>query len=188
MKSFLIIATLLILTAGTIYFFVFEKDSQKDETKLTTSETTDLTTIQSTRPMDGPDSFALNVCEEVSQEIVENTIGKSIEEVESLSSGTDTNCKYFTNVDKYEHILIQVNYLSAENQKSGQEMTGRTVTSDKSIPMENFLAFQDDGLINAIYLVMTPDKFVRVDRTANTANDEQLLDLAKQVAEIILGR
>ncbi len=187
MKSFLVASALLILAAGTIYFFVSGTSPQEDETRPPTSELKDSTVVPSTRPMDGPDSFALDVCEEVSKEMVENIITKSIVEVESSSTSTDTNCKYFTDTEKYEHVLIQVSYLSVENQKSGQEMMERRITSDESIPMENFLAIQEDGLINAIYLVMSPEKFVRVDRTANTADEEQLLELAKQVAEIILG-
>lgn len=187
MKNILIGVALLILVTGTIYFFVSERSSEKNEVKLTTSEETDPKTTLSVRPMEGPDSFALDVCEEVSQAMVEDILGKPVEKIESSSTSVDTNCKYFINTDKYEHILIQISYLSVENQKSGQEMMGRSITNNQSIPIENFIAVQDDGLINAIYLVMTPEKFVRVDRTANSVNDEQLVDLAKQVAEIILG-
>ncbi len=165
-----------VVGAGILFF---NKDNQRELTKLTT--------IQSTRPMDGPESFALDVCEEVPQKMIEDIIGKAVEKAESFSTNVDTNCKYFTNIDNYEYVLVQVSYLLVENQKSGQEMMDRTIVIDESIPMEHFIALQDDEQINAIYLVMTPEKFVRIDRTRETADNEQLLNLAKKVAKIVLG-
>ncbi len=170
----------LVAGAAGASFLFFNKGDQKESIKLTTA--------QPIRPMDGPDSFALNVCEEVPQKIIENIIGKVIEKTESFSTNVDTNCKYFTNTDKYEHVLIQVSYLSVENQKKGQEMMDRAITTNESISMEHFIALQDDEQINAIYLVMTPEKFVRIDRTRDTADNEQLLNLAEKVAKIILGK
>ena len=140
------------------------------------------------RPMEGQDSFGLAVCDEVPKSVVEGVIGKTIEETEDKSSSTSTGCTYYTNKAKLEHVLIQVSYLSSENQKKGQKALGRTITTNDAIPMEHFITLQENGLINAIYLVMTPNKFVRVDRTANAADNDQLVSLAKQVALIITGK
>ncbi len=137
--------------------------------------------------MQGQDSFGLAVCEEVPKTTVERITGKVIERTEDHSSTTDTGCSYFTDKTKQEHILIQVSYLSAENQKQGQQTLGRTITTDASIPMENFIATQENGQINAVYLVMADNKFVRVDRTANTIDNDRLLDLARQITPIITG-
>jgi len=141
----------------------------------------------SSRPMEGQDSFGLDVCSEVPSSLVSGTIGKTIVETENPSTSSGTGCMYFTNKEKNEHILVQVSYLSAENQKKGQEMMDRSITTDSTIPMENFLAIQEDGQINAIYLIMTSQKYVRVDRTSNTADNDQLISLARQVAGIITG-
>jgi len=145
-------------------------------------------TTESSRPMDGQESFGLSVCEEVPKNIIEEVIKKTVEETEDHSSNTGTGCKYYTNKAQYEHILVQVSYLSAETQKKGQETLDRSIETRETIPMENFVAIQEDGQINAIYLVMTPNKFVRVDRTPNTADNDQLLELARRVALIITGK
>jgi len=92
------------------------------------------------------------------------------------------------NKDKTEHILIQVSYLSVEQQKKGQEVLDRTITTNDSIPMDHFIAMQENGQINAIYLIMTPNKFVRVDRTAKAADNDHLIALAKEVAQIITDK
>lgn len=195
MKNVLIIFGSLITVSAAIYFFALKPSSVIDtndkidpDIGVIVPRRTDSTTTQSTRPMEGQYSFGLSVCEEVPEEMVANIIDQSIQETESLSTSTDTSCKYFTDIDKNEFVLIQVSYLPAENQKKGQEMMGRIITGSQSIPMEHFIAMQEDEQINAIYLVMTPEKFVRVDRTSKNVDNDQLLNLATQVAIIILGQ
>lgn len=65
-------------------------------------------------------------------------------------------------------------------------MMERTITTDAKIPMEHFIAMQPDGMINAIYLVMAPEKYSRIDRTDPSVDNSQLVDLAAKVANIIL--
>lgn len=176
---------LLLITGAVVLiggYFIILRNKPGPDTDRTGSESI----TQSDRKMDGQDSFGLSVCEEVPKSLVTEAIGKQIEETESKSSGS--GCTYYTNKAKLEHILIQVSNLSAENQKKGQQTLDRRITTDDSIPMEHFIAVQENGLINAIYLVMTPDKFVRVDRTAYTADNEHLVNLAIIVAKIITNR
>ena len=45
--------------------------------------------------------------------------------------------------------------------------------------MDNFVATQEDGVINAIYFVLGTDKFLRLDRSSTSAlSDTDMLALA----------
>lgn len=140
------------------------------------------------REMMGQYSFGLAVCEEVKKELVSSVVGKPIEETEDFSNNTQTGCKYFTNKAAIENIFVGVTFTSAENQKKGQQALGRSITTNPKIPIEHFIAVQEDGkTINAIYLVMAPEKFVRVDRSSlKVADNDQMIELASKVANIIL--
>jgi hypothetical protein len=177
------------LVAGVIVVagvgLLIKPGAKTENVKTENQVVTQTENTKANRPMMGQESFGLAVCDEVPKSVVEASIGKPIEEVEDKSVQDSTGCTYYTNKDKTEHILIQVSYLSAENQKKGHEALGRTITTNSEIPIENFIALQEDGQINAIYLAMAPNKFVRIDRTANAASEDQLIILAKEVAKII---
>jgi hypothetical protein len=185
MKRNVLIAA--VLSTALVGFIVFTRVSPHATGSVDQKNTTG-TIAGSNRPMMGQDSFGLDVCNEVPKALVEGIMGRPVKETEDRSGSSDTSCLYYTNKEKLEYVLVQVSYLSTENQKIGQETLGRTITTNNAIPMENFIAMQDDGQINAIYLIMAPNKFVRVDRTSNTANDDQLVSLAKKVALIITGK
>lgn len=180
---FVLIAVVAVAGIG----YALRSNKQKTAPPSTNQTTNQTTNTKAKRPMTGQDSFGLSVCDEVPKSAIEGIIGKPIEETEDQSSNSSTGCTYYTNKAKLEHILVQVSFLSAENQKKGQEVLDRTITTNTTIPMEHFIAMQENGQINAIYLVMAPNKFVRIDRTANTADNDQLVALAKQVAQIIIG-
>lgn len=140
------------------------------------------------RDMMGQYSFGLAVCEEVKKDLVASVIGKPITETEDYSNNSETGCKYYTNKANFENIIINVSFTAAENQKKGQQALGRSITTNPKIPMDHFIAVQEDGTtINGIYLVMAPQKFVRVDRSSlKVADNDQMIDLASKVADIIL--
>ena len=93
---------------------------------------------------------------------------------------------YIFSPDTNEYVLVKVVYTSADDQKKGQQALDRTITTNPKIPIDHFIAMQSDGNINAIYLVMAPEKFVRIDRTGSAATGDQLIALASKVANIIL--
>ena len=162
---------------------LFKKTNNAEDTS---NNNSNIDSTKSKRPMTGQDSFGLAVCDEVSKSLVSEAIAKEIVETEDWSSSTDTGCKYYTNKEKLQYVLINVTYLSAENQKKGQELMGRTITTDSAIAIENFIAMQPDGNINAIYLVMAPEKYSRIDRTDPNITNEMLIDISQKVANIIL--
>lgn len=151
-------------------------------------QSAEVKTSRKKRAMMGQDSFGLSVCEEVGKELVSLVIGKPIEETEDYSNSSETGCKYYTNKANLENIIVNVAYLSAENQKKGQQALGRSVTADPRILMDHFIAVQEDGeTINAIYLIMASEKFVRIDRSSlKVADNNQLIKLATEVTNIIL--
>jgi hypothetical protein len=139
------------------------------------------------RPMMGQQSFGLSVCSEAPKEMVARAIAKPVTELVDFSTAKNTGCKYYTNRKKEEYALISVAYMDAAMQKKGQQVLGRTITTNGKIGMDHFIALQKDGTINAIYLVMAPKKFVRIDRSSmKVASNEQMIALAAQVADIIL--
>ena len=128
------------------------------------------------RPKTGQDSFGVDVCGELTKEIVGETIGKTIFSIRDFSNSTSTGCEYFIDEQKNKFVTVVVSYLSVENQKKGQEALGRSIANVEDITVEHFVVWQEDGkTINAIYLVMTPDKFVRIDRSSLKAVNDDML-------------
>lgn len=98
------------------------------------------------------------------------------------------NCTYFINTDDGltgDYILIQLEYMDAENQKKGHEILGRTVTTDPDISMNNYVVYQEDRVINSILLILSENKFIRIDRSSTVISDFQLKDTAVNIAEEI---
>jgi len=184
----LVLVFVLVVLSGAGCTWFQKQPTSEVSTTTSSSNSSDSSNIsgKATRPMMGQDSFGLAVCEEVPKTLVSEVIGKPIIETEDFSTQNDTGCNYYTNKTNLEYVLVKVVYMSAENQKKGQETLDRTITTNPKIPMDHFIAMQADGNINAIYLVMAPEKFVRIDRTGSAATGDQLIALASKVANIIL--
>jgi len=129
-------------------------------------------------------SVGTDVCAEFPKEWVASTIGKKIIKTETFSMRGTNNCQYF--VDDTNSAFIKAEDLTIENQKKGQREMGRTIKTDSRIKMENVIAVQEDGLINVIYLVLNPNRFVAIDRTSTKVYDnEGEIAFAARVAERI---
>jgi len=125
-----------------------------------------------------------DICAEFPKEWVASAIGKEIIKTEPFSMNGTNNCQYF--VDDTNSAFIKAEDLTIENQKKGQQEMGRTIKTDPRIKMENFIAVQEDGLINVIYLVLSPNRFVAIDRTSTKVYDnEGEIAFAVKVAERI---
>lgn len=122
-------------------------------------------------------------------------LGKPV--VVTESQGQRDFCEYYTTYDKDfyklpngktapggEGVILHYENLNVANQKTGQEALGRKIETNDKIKMENFLAIEEDGAINSIYLVLDPNHFVSVDRSsAEVASEEEIVDFAAKVAE-----
>lgn len=80
-------------------------------------------------------------------------------------------------------ISLILDYTKIESQKKAQEALKRKVVEEKSIPMRNTVIYQDNGLINTIYLILDEEKFISIERSNNAGlNTEDLINLAKNIA------
>jgi len=124
-----------------------------------------------------------DICGQFTQAFMEGLTGRTFKKIEPAAVSTVLGCAYYTATTaadgKDAYIMLVLDYLSVANQKAGQQTLGRTVTTNASIPMDNFVATQDNGVINAIYFVLGTDKFLRLDRSSTSAlSDTELLALA----------
>jgi len=125
-----------------------------------------------------------DICGQFTKEFMENILGQTIVKVVPSPISGLYNCSYYFN-DK-DYVMLVMDYLSVENQKKGREFIGHKIMVDKNIPMENFYAVQENGLINTIYLVLDPGKFISIERaSAQVLPGDQILQFAEKLgAEI----
>lgn len=120
-----------------------------------------------------------DVCGQFTIKYMEGLTGKNIFRTSEVTPGSEV-CQYFiSEQNKNMMFQIDVGYYNVEDQKKGQEFLGRKVEKNSRIPMDNFVVYQENGLINKIYLVLGTDKFVGIDRSAADALTEtEIMDLA----------
>lgn len=121
-----------------------------------------------------------NVCAEFPKEFVAAAIGRAIIKTDKFDTNTLHNCQYF--VDDTHYAMIKVEELSVENQRLGQEAMGRTIKQDPRILMDHMVAWQDANTINEIYLILSPTRYVGIDRNfKESITNEQEVALAVAV-------
>lgn len=125
-----------------------------------------------------------DICGQFSKEFMENMHGGTLvrikpPEIESLNS-----CSYY--FDEKEYIILNLEYLSIENQKEGNEAMDRKMEKNPLIPMDHYVAIQEDGALNAIYLVLNPNKFLSIRPSSKkTIGDDAFISLAANIAREI---
>lgn len=125
-----------------------------------------------------------DLCGQFTQEFLENMLGQKLAKIEpSVISGI-YDCRYYLN-DK-DYFWLNLDYLNVDNQKKKHEMMNRKVEANPKIPMQNMVVWQGDGLINEIYLVLAPEKFISINRSSTAVlDDERTLNLAVKLAKEI---
>jgi len=118
-----------------------------------------------------------DICGQFSKEFVENALGRKIEKVEPSEINTANNCTFY--LDGKENIIINLEYLPAENQKKGHEAMGRKAEKNLEIPMDNFVITEENGAVNTAYLILNPNKFISIRSSSAVA-----LDIVQFVANI----
>lgn len=166
-KPIYAVAAGIVLITGVTAFFVLNKKTPGGG----------LNTINS-----GEIRMEGNVCEEFPSDWVEEITGKKIIKAEPRNSSTTNVCQYY--VDENNFLSLRLNNLSYENQRKGQENLSRTISTDSNIPIEHFVALQENGLINGVYLYINPNQFLAVDRTSTKAlTEEEIISFAQAVGE-----
>lgn len=129
-----------------------------------------------------------DICGQFTQSFMENMSGLDFVAITKPLIQSLYNCTYFTKTEDGitgEYILVQLEYLSVENQKKGHELLGRTAVYDTNIPMQNFVIYQENGLINSILLILNDNKYIRIDRSSSGISEDVLLRTATNIAKEI---
>jgi len=97
-------------------------------------------------------------------------------------SGTHV-CDYYTTENSF--LTIHVENLNYDNQKKGVEFLDHKTTTDPSIKMEHFVAWQNTD-IYGVYLKLNPDKFISISRgSLDASTNEENMSLAVAVVSRI---
>jgi hypothetical protein len=125
-----------------------------------------------------------DICGQFTQGFMEQMLGKKISKVEPPQISTLNNCTYYFN--EKDNVMLNLEYLPIENQKMGNEAMGRIVEKNAKIPMDNLVVLQEDGLVNVIYLVLSPQKFISIrPNSAAAAKAVDLIEAASKIAKEI---
>ncbi|MCX6763267.1 MAG: hypothetical protein NTZ97_00825 [Candidatus Moranbacteria bacterium] len=125
-----------------------------------------------------------DICGQFTKEFIENMLGQRLAKIELPKIDGIYNCTYY--FDDKEYVMLNLEYLSVENQKTGNEAMGFKVEKNPQIPMDNLMATQTDGAINVIYLILGPEKFLSLRPSSKVAiANEAFINLAAKIgAEI----
>ncbi|MFA5777071.1 MAG: hypothetical protein WC906_01370 [Parcubacteria group bacterium] len=127
-----------------------------------------------------------DICGQFTKEFVENALGKKITRVELPKISTINNCTYY--FDEKEYVMLNLEYLSIENQKKGNEAMDRKVEKSSQIPMDNLVVYEENSAINAVYLILNPEKFLSIRPSSLAAKKMMnLVDFASNMAKEIKG-
>lgn len=137
----------------------------------------------------GQYSFGLDVCNEMTKEMVTEAIGKSVISSTDYSNSSGTGCQYHTEKNNGGTVSVNVGFGEAAKSKTASEYLDRKVGTESSIGLENFTVYSDKapGEIMDIYLVIDPaQKYVRVSKhSATVVDNATLIKLAQKTEEKI---
>lgn len=140
-----------------------------------------------------------DMCSQFSPEWMKEVTGKTIAKAETKNDGT--YCQYYTEYSEDFYKLpggetspggpwFAMNYentLLVENQKKAHEgFLDHKIETNPKIGMEHFVAVQEDGLINEIFLVLGESSFLSITRSSGKVlSEEEVINLAAKVAEVL---
>lgn len=126
-----------------------------------------------------------DVCGQFTKEFVEDRLGRPVTRIKGPELDSLFNCSYYLG-EEDEYVMLVLEYLSAENQRKGQEMMGRKVAKNPAIAMENMVVTQEDGEVNTIYLILGENKFISIKRSNKAElNGDELINFAARLADEI---
>lgn len=122
-----------------------------------------------------------DICGQFTKEFIQKIFPKEIKTLKA----SERSCEYQWG-EIGGSISLILDYTKVESQKIVQEALKRKVVEEKSIPMRNMVIYQDNGLINTIYLILNENKFISIERS-NTAGltTDDLIDFAVKLAKEI---
>jgi hypothetical protein len=125
-----------------------------------------------------------DICGQFTKEFMENMFGQKFAKIEPPKVSNLNSCSYF--LDDKRNVILSLEYLKIENQKTGNEAMGNKVIEDTAIPMNNLVVYQNDGSINVVYLILIPEKFLSLrSSTADVFKNDDFIQVASRIAENI---
>lgn len=125
-----------------------------------------------------------DICGQFTNKLISTSLGKNIVKTKSPDNFNVNNCTYY--IDDKEYVMLVLDYLTIDKQKIGQESMGRKTVEDPKIPMRNMVVYQEDGQINSIYLVLSDDKFISIQRSSVSAfTSDELINFAANIGQVI---
>lgn len=105
-----------------------------------------------------------DICGQFTKDFVSNALEQEIIRTETSKTNGLYNCSYFLN-ENNDYVMLSLEYLKIENQKKGHESMGRKTEMSERIHMQNLVAWQEDGTLNSIYLVLSDGKYISINRS-----------------------
>jgi hypothetical protein len=125
-----------------------------------------------------------DICGQFTPEFISAALGMDIVQTKPPEIDTLYNCSYYINDNEY--LILNLEYLPIENQKKGHELMDRTTSQDSKIPMNNLVVYQADGQVNSIYLVLSDNKFISINRSSGSnLSSEKLVSFAANIGKEI---
>jgi len=136
-----------------------------------------------------------NVCAFFPKELIEKAIGREIVKVEEFGIKKDT-CFYYTSYSEKFHydspggpeivVAYSEDPKEFEKNKKLQEDMGYVYQPDPSIGMDNYVVINNRGEKSALlFLILGEGKYLMVKSVYNAATGEELVKIAKVLAEKI---
>ncbi len=132
-----------------------------------------------------------DVCGQFTKEFMENLSSLKFTRIKSATETNLNNCRYYISEEPKgigNYLFLVLEYLNYENQKVGQQALDRTISIDPRISMEHFIALDEKGQINEIYLKLGENKFIGINRSSTkTMTNEEEIEIASKIAGEIKG-
>lgn len=126
-----------------------------------------------------------DICGQFTPKFIGNLVNIDNLQAEASPISSIYRCSYST-ADPNQFFSLTLNYLSIANQKSGHELMDRKVVKDENIPMNNYIVYQENGLVNEIYLIINDNKYISINRSSTKAlSEEEIKSFAQKLAEKI---
>lgn len=174
-----IVISLVIIAGSAVVGIILGRSSASKEARLS-SENNQLDDYVKL----GQDSFGLDVCTEMSREVVARTINQTVISIEDYTSKTLNQCKYYLDNERSKIIVIEAGYSAIAEQKNQLTKAGREIKKDNRFKLDNFYVAVNDEITD-VYLTVDPTyKYIHIGRLGSgTIDSETLMLLALKTEE-----
>lgn len=138
-----------------------------------------------------------DICAEFPADFVYTVLQRQIVKVEPLALNDVSSCRYYTEysdtfVDKKlpggNYVAITLDNLAVANQEKYVKTSGGSVKKDERIKMDHLVLLKANGKIFSIDLIINPNRYLRLDKSATDISDDELFNLAIGVADKLQGQ